>query len=207
LLAAGAFIFWVRRAPERHLAQRERAWHTRISPGDLVFQDLDCGLRCQLIREVTHSRYSHVGIVLDEGGERFVWEALGPVGRTPLALWLERGRERRVAVYRLPPELAPRLPEIAAEVRRMGGLQYDGDYQWDDERIYCSELIAKAVVRATGVELAPPSALGPGGFGSHGPQILRLSKGRLTEQTPMVTPAALARAPGLVRIADELAGD
>ena len=46
-----------------------------IREGDLVFQDLACGMRCALIRQVTHSRYVHVGLVLMEDGERVVYDA------------------------------------------------------------------------------------------------------------------------------------
>jgi len=205
LTAAGVFALWARGAPERQLAEAEVRWGVAIQPGDLVFQDLDCGLRCELIREVTHSRYAHVGVVLDERGERVVWEALGPVGPTPLAKWLHRGRGHDVAVYRPTGRLARGLDAIAREVRTMRGLPYDSDYQWDDERIYCSELYAKAVRRATGEEHFPPHALGPGAFGRHAGTIQRLSKGKLTEQTLMVSPLDLARSGDLARLVDELA--
>ncbi|MHB8873012.1 MAG: YiiX/YebB-like N1pC/P60 family cysteine hydrolase [Myxococcaceae bacterium] len=157
------------------------------------------------MREVTHSRYAHVGVVLDEGGERVVWEAFGPVGPTPLAKWLDRGRGRQAAVYRPTGGLATHRTAIAREVQAMRGLPYDGDYQWDDERIYCSELYAKAVRRATGEEHFTPHPLGPGAFGRHAETIRRLSKGRLTEQTPMVSPLDLTRSGELARVVDELA--
>ena len=62
-------------APGVVLHQRQRSWGVQIEQGDLLFQDLDCGERCELIRTVTQSRYTHVGMVLREGDELVVWEA------------------------------------------------------------------------------------------------------------------------------------
>lgn len=207
LVAGAAFALYLRGQPARSLARREAAWHTRIQPGDVVFQDLDCGLRCELIRQVTHSPYTHVGLVLaNEQGERVVWEAFAPVGPTPLIEWIQRGRDRLIAIYRLEPSLQVKLPEIAAQVRAMRGRPYDADYQWDDDRIYCSELVEKAVERGAGVALFPPHPSGAGAFGKYQKAIERLSKGKLTEQTPMTTPLDLTRSPHLVKVVDELAG-
>ena len=130
-------ILWLLGAPERALAEREQRWGFEVQAGDLVFQDLACGMRCQLIREVTHSRYVHVGLVMVEEGERVVYEAYEPVGPTPLAEWVARGVEREVAVYRPDAELLARLPVARAGIETMLGRPYDGDYQWDDARIYC----------------------------------------------------------------------
>jgi hypothetical protein len=185
-------------APRVVLHERERAWGAHIEAGDLLFQDLECGERCALIRSVTHSRYSHVGIVLREGDELMVWEALAPVGPTPLVEWVHRGIREELAIYRLNAPLA----RIAGEVRAMRGLPYDGDYQWDDERIYCSELIAKAVNRALGTHDFEPKPIGP--LGPYAERIRKLSGGRLTEATLIVSPLDLTRSPLVTKIVDEL---
>ncbi len=207
-LVVGAAMLWlVKTQPARSLRHREAAWHVRIEPGDIVFQDLDCGLRCDLIRDLTRSPYTHVGIVLaDAKGRRMVWEAYNAVGPVPLADWVERGCGRRVAVYRLEPALLAKLPAIAAQVRALRGKPYDADYQWDDDRIYCSELVEKAVERGAGVALFAPHPMGPGSFGRHAAIIARMTQDKLTEQTPLTSPADLTRSPHLRRMVDELAG-
>ncbi len=196
LALAGGFVTWERGGNERLLARIEARAGSRIAPLDVVFQELECGLRCELIREVTGSRYTHVGIVLLEGEQRMVWEALGPVGPVPLAEWIAR-TDGRVAIARPSAQLRRQGAEIAAQVRAMRGLPYDGDYQWDDERIYCSELVAKAVQRATGVELSPPRTFL---LGARAGQIARMSRGRLTEETRIVSPGALLESPLLTRL-------
>jgi hypothetical protein len=196
--AAGCFVAYARSEPERRLAALET--RGRIEPLDVVFQDLGCGLRCDLIRQITESRYTHMGIVLEEHGQRMVWEAFGPVGPTPLAEWIDR-THGDVAVYRFDAELRDSADRIAREVRNMRGLPYDGDYQWDDDRIYCSELIAKAVKRATGTTLSPPRTFS---FGAEKETVARLSQGRLTEDTGIVAPVDLARSPHLSRVVGDL---
>jgi hypothetical protein len=206
LIMGAGFVAWVKTEPARFLRAREQAWGVRIQPGDIVFQDIDCGARCQLIRDVTRSRYAHVGLVLEEHGERAVWEAFEPVGPTALAEWVSRGIDGKVAVYRLSPELLSQLPAIAREVRAMRGLPYDGNYQWDDGSIYCSELVEKAVERGTGRSLATPHPSGPGSFGGSVSRISAMTGGRLSETTPLVSPKDLALSPHLSRLVDELGG-
>jgi hypothetical protein len=204
LAGAGALIVtlaWLLHiAPRVVLQERERAWGAHIEEGDLVFQDLDCGERCALIRSVTHSRYSHVGIVLREGDELMVWEALAPVGPTPLVEWVHRGIREELAIYRFRSHVG--TAAIAAEVRAMRGLPYDADYQWDDERIYCSELIAKAVNRVLGEHSFEPKPIGS--LGAYAERIRKMSGGRLTEATPIVSPLDLVRSPLVTKIVDEL---
>ena len=199
-LIAIAYVAWLGRAPHRDLERFERA-HVSIQEGDLVFQDLACGPRCDLIRELTGSRYVHVGIVFGEGDARAVWEAFGPVGPTELASWRTRGVDGQIAVYR--PWGAPRraLRRVRAELEMMRGRSYDPDYQWDDERIYCSELVAKAFAAAMGRTLWEP---GPVDLAGHGALVARMSGGRLTSETPLVTPRALTEHPHFERVWDPL---
>lgn len=182
------------------------AWeeeHAAIRAGDLVFQDLECGVRCTLIREVTRSRYVHVGVVLGEGDERVVWEAFAPVGPTPLAEWVARSAGGQVALYRpRPGTVGTRLAELQPALEAMRGRPYDGDYQWDDEAIYCSELIAKAYEEVAGEPVLPPH---PVDLGPHAARVAAMSEGRLTSATPMVPPVDLTRHPDLARIVDPLA--
>lgn len=197
LVGAGWFIST---APARVLEQRQRAWGVRVQPGDVIFQDLDCGPRCELIREVTHSRYTHVGVVLEENGELSVWEAYEPVGPTDLVEWVHRGIGERVAIYRFQ-ALDP--VKLAGAVRTFAGRPYDADYQWDDERIYCSELVAKAANLASDGTRFRPHAIGD--LGPHAALVRRMSHGRISAHTEMITPLDLTRSPELVRLVDELA--
>ena len=199
-LGVAALLYFLASAPERALAERESEWGG-IREGDVVFQDLACGLRCALIRQATDSRYVHVGIVLVEGGERVVYEAYEPVGPTPLAEWVARGVHGHIAVYRPDAALLADLPAARRGIERMRGRPYDGDYQWDDEAIYCSELIIKAFAGARGELFVTPHTVD---LGDQRARVASLSGGRLTEATRMVTPRDLAESPRLRRVVDEL---
>jgi hypothetical protein len=201
LLIVGLVVYLAETADARALEAREAAWGERIEAGDVVLQDLECGERCALIRDVTQSRYAHVGVVVVDDGERFVWEALGPVGPVPLDAWLARGVEGKVAVYRPRPSLRAKRAGVEAAMRAMAGRPYDGDYQWDDARIYCSELVAKAYRDALGRDVLAPH---PVDLGSHTARVAVLSGGRLTSQTRMVTPRDLTRSSLFTRVVDEL---
>lgn len=195
-----ALAWWASGASGRALAEREDSWGEPIRAGDLVFQDLACGERCELIRSVTDSPYSHVGVVVEDEGVRMVWEALAPVGPVPLSEWVRRGIDAEVAVYRPHPSLRPLRNAVEEAMEGMAGRSYDGDYQWDEERIYCSELVAKAYLEA-GQELIAPHTVD---LGRHTDRVSQLSGGRLTPETLMVTPADLARSELFVRVVDEL---
>lgn len=197
LTMSGAIFFWVESEPLRDLEAREAEWGVTIQAGDLVFQDLNCGARCDLIENVTESRYTHVGIVLEENGERVVWEAYHPVGPTPLGEWVARGVRREIGIYR------PRAPidtdALRSALQEYEGRPYDGFYQWEEERIYCSELVALSFSRL-GLEIAPE----PISLGELATRIRALSQGQIDNGTMMVTPAALTLDPRFERIRDEL---
>lgn len=202
LLVVGGLGFVTHAMPRWTAAARQQQWGYEIQPGDVLFQDLDCGPRCALIRTVTKSRYTHTGIVLDEGGALMVWEAFAPVGPTPLAEWLRRGVGEKVAIYRLRSQHLAKLPQIATEVRALRGLPYDGNYQWDDANIYCSELIAKAVNRAVGHGIFVPRPVGD--LGENAALITQMSDGTITPRTLVVSPAGLIASGALLRVVDEL---
>lgn len=202
VLALGVFGSWVAGAGQRHVEAREQAWGFELAAGDLVFQDLQCGERCALIRNITQSPYSHVGVVVEEDGELVVWEAYHPVGPTPLGDWLRRGRDALVAVLRPSAALAEHRQGMEAAMREMAGRPYDGFYRWDDESIYCSELVAKAYAAALGHDLIEAH---PQDFGIYEARVRSLSGGRLTPETPMVTPRDLVEFPGFEVLVNELA--
>lgn len=98
-----------------------------------------------LIEKVTVSPYTHMGIVLSERGNKYVLEAVGPVKYTPLKNWIDRGKERKHTVKRLKLEYQSKIPQIIGAAKRFLGKPYDSQFLPSDEKIYCSELVAKAM--------------------------------------------------------------
>lgn len=154
LCAALAFQATLEAGAQTHLAEDVRE-------GDLFFQHMggEQGLALQL---ATGSPWTHVGIAFREDGRWQVLEAVGPVKKTPLAEWLEQGNGE-FAVMRLA-EADHLLDETAlARLREAAkpfmGIGYDWKFGWNDELIYCSELVWKLYERALGIRLCEPRAM------------------------------------------------
>lgn len=158
--------------------------------GDLIF--ISCaGRLCEVIEGVTSSPFSHVGMVDVRQGRHLVIEAFGPVGEVTLESYLERCRGR-FTLMRPTGELAGRIDEIQDSMKKYYGLPYDSRYMWGDDEIYCTELVQKAVLEVTGLELAPLRRLGDLNWKPHEKYIAAIEGGVPLERE-MLTPADMQR--------------
>ncbi len=133
-----------------------------LRDGDIIFHTSRSS-QSAAIQRATHSRYSHMGLILHRGGQPFVFEAVSTVKFTPLAQWVARGERSHYVVKRwrdadtrLDAAGAKRLRDAATT---MTGKSYDLTFEWSDQRIYCSELVWKAYERAFGVRLGETQRL------------------------------------------------
>src|SRR5690606_38416960 len=142
-----------------------------LQPGDLIFQDLDCGPLCDAIESVTPAyqghHFSHVGLVAREAnGGVVVWEATHPeVTRTPLSGFLDRS-SAPVYVGRVRADGRQLILAVLAFVAAQDGTPYDDQFLVDNGKYYCSELIYDAFKKANGdhayFQLAPMTYRAPG---------------------------------------------
>ena len=123
-----------------------------LQNGDVVLQ-ASTSERSALIREASRSPYSHVGVVERAKDGVFVLEAVQPVSRTPLAAWVQRGEGAWVTVLRPKGLDAAARNRVVAAAKKELGKPYDARYRWDDERLYCSELVVKAFARGAGLSV------------------------------------------------------
>lgn len=125
----------------------------RPQVGDVVFQSLPGGYDLvQAIEGVTESPFSHCGVVQKVDGQWVVIEAIGEVRRTPLLMWIARGRGARVTVCRLKEPHRQHIKAMNAAMDRLMGRPYDFRYRFGDDEIYCSELVFRGYEIATGGE-------------------------------------------------------
>ena len=120
--------------------------------GDVVLQTSRSAMSLP-IREATHSPWSHTGLIEVAEDGVFVLEAVQPVSRTPWAKWRARGEGTTVKVLRLKgldPKSAARSVQWAT---RMIGHPYDVRFGWDDDALYCSELVVKALEYGSGIRV------------------------------------------------------
>ncbi|MCC6491061.1 MAG: hypothetical protein IT364_26475 [Candidatus Hydrogenedentes bacterium] len=138
-------------------------------PGDLLFQDIDCGPLCDAIETVTQgvdgAHFSHVGIVSrTDSVEPLVIEAVSAgVTETPLSDFLARSKDARgkpkVLAGRLDEAHRSLVPEALLVARSFLNVPYDGLYVIDNSSLYCSELVYEAFRQAN--ENEPVFALHP----------------------------------------------
>ncbi|GAB5466309.1 MAG: hypothetical protein Kapaf2KO_17450 [Candidatus Kapaibacteriales bacterium] len=69
----------------------------KIKNGDLIFQTTQSA-QCEAVQLATDSKYSHMGIIFEEEGKYFVYEAVQPVKLTPLNNWIGRGKNNHYVI-------------------------------------------------------------------------------------------------------------
>lgn len=133
-----------------------QAKKTELQTGDIIFQDFSFG-NSQAIKLITHSKYSHVGMIVMLDGKPFVYEAVQPVQVTPFEEWISRNKKSEYEVKRLKnaAELftAEKTEALKTEMNKYIGKDYDGRFEWSDKRMYCSEVIWKIYKRVFDLEI------------------------------------------------------
>lgn len=128
-----------------------------LKTGDIVFQTDSSG-QALAIMVASSSPFSHIGIVyIDHAGQAVVWEAVGPVKKTPLAEWISHGRGGRLQVMRLKP--APSAQDwqgVFAWIKKQQGKPYDIYFTDADDSFYCSELVYDALKAVLDISLGQP---------------------------------------------------
>jgi hypothetical protein len=115
-----------------------------LQPGDIVFQDLDCGPMCDAIEAVTEGvngcDFSHCGMVIRENGSLKVIEAIGEgVVVNSLQDFVRRSSKIQVArIKEADDAFLNRAIRYAASLK---GKHYDDAFLLNNDRYYCSELL------------------------------------------------------------------
>ena len=124
--------------------------------GDIIFQSSQSN-QSKAIQLATNSKYSHMGIIYNENGQLYVYEAVGPVKLTPIKEWIKRGKNSEYVVKRLRNADEILNPEVLQKMKRIGekykGKPYDIYFQWSDDKIYCSELVWKMYKEGANIEI------------------------------------------------------
>jgi len=127
-----------------------------VKNGDLIFQT-SLSSQSKAIQLATNSKYSHCGIIYNNNGKFYVFEAVQPVKTTALDEWIARGKNGHFVIKRLKNADQVLTMEALQKMKKEGekfiGKDYDLTFEWSDDKIYCSELIWKIYQRATGIEI------------------------------------------------------
>lgn len=201
LITAVAFVGLASGSPE---VQKKSAATAALQDGDIVFQ-YSGSRQCAAIAQATRSPYTHCGIVFYEGGEPMVWEAIGPVLKTPYSDWVEHGVNDHVVIKRLKDGTAlssERITAMRAEGEKEMGRPYDIRFSMDEEFIYCSELVWKIYERGARLRVGSIERFGDMDFS--GAEARRVLKERFGSAFPadqdVITPASIFRSPLLFTV-------
>ncbi len=194
LLGIGNIIYQAPRSYALTVAKSKVVDYTKnihIRHGDFIFQHLP-GPLTEMVAAVTQSPYSHCGIIVKRGEQWFVLEAIGPVKFTPIDEWISRGVNDKFTIVRLKEAYQPRIPRIVRQAERYLNRPYDIQYEWDDRKIYCSELIYKAAWEGAGIPLARFVKLGDLSWRPYEEDIRDIAGGYVPLDREMITPEDLA---------------
>lgn len=127
-----------------------------LKEGDLIFHTSKSS-QSQAIQIATNSKYSHMGILYRNDTDWFVYEAVQPVKLTPLKEWINRGEQKHYVIKRIKDHQKHLNSSGIEKLKTIGKTFYRKDYdlqfQWSDDRIYCSELVWKMYKQAFNIEI------------------------------------------------------
>lgn len=176
-----------------------------LQNGDIVFQSGQRG-QANAIKKATDSEWSHVGVVFQREGQWWVLEAVQPVKYTKLDDFIKRNPKSFHA--RRLKDSSVITPECLALAQTWGARQlnknYDLKFLWDDEKLYCSELVWKIYKHAADIELCEPRPMES--YNLSDPTVAALVKKRfgsianLPKDSPTVAPSDLADSPLLIEV-------
>ena len=156
------------------------------SDGDIIFQT-SLSSQSEAIQRATKSKYSHIGIVLEEEGEWYVYEAVQPVKMTRLLEWINRGNDNHYVLKRLrqyPGGLnQAQIHSLRVSADQFRGKNYDLHFGWGNESIYCSELVWKMYDEGLGIQLCELRELNE--FDLSDPIVKKKMSERYGNQIPM----------------------
>lgn len=179
---------------------------TELRNGDIVFQSGD-SRQCVAVKLATHSPYSHCGIYLvGSDGKGYVYEAVQPVKKTPVAQWIQNGNGGVYNAVRLRNANEVINDSTAAlllkEANKYVNRDYDIYFGWGDDKIYCSEYVWKIYKNALNIEICPLRQLKD--FDLTSKEVKHIMKERYGSQIPyeekVVAPSDLYAAPTVARV-------
>ena len=171
-----------------------------LQDGDIIFQT-SLSSQSQAIQLVTKSKYSHMGIIFHKKGQPYVFVAVQPVKSTPLKEWIARGANQQYVVKRLKNSEEILTPQNKLKMQKIAqgflGKPYDLTFEWNDEKMYCSEIVWKIYQRATGIEIGTLERLGD--FDLSHPIVQQKIKERYGKNIPMnetvISPQSMFESP------------
>jgi uncharacterized protein YycO len=153
--------------------------------GDIIFHTSKSN-QSKAVQAATHSPYSHMGIIYIKDKKPYVYEASRTVKITEMNEWINRGKNQKYIVKRLKNADDILTNDALNKMKEAGklyeGKPYDVYFEWNDKRIYCSELVWKIYKNAIGLEIGKLELLKD--FDLSSPEVKKKLKERYGENIP-----------------------
>lgn len=131
--------------------------------GDIILSSSKGGLQATAITAATGSKWTHTAVIYIKDGKPMILEAVQPVQAVSLKDYLNRYGEKGVhQVMRLKDRTkldAKAQQNANVWANKNLGKNYDGRFQWGDDKLYCSELVWKVFDQAAGIKLCAPKKM------------------------------------------------
>ncbi|GAB4176946.1 MAG: hypothetical protein Kow00108_12390 [Calditrichia bacterium] len=123
-----------------------------IKEGDIVFQ-IRPEKRYRIMSFITPATYNHCGIIVMSDDQPSILSAETTVKQMPLMEWIKLGEDSKFLILRPVEKLQESMKNIIRAAKSYKGRPYDYSYEWDERKIYNTELIQKAFYKGAGVHL------------------------------------------------------
>ena len=171
--------------------------------GDIIFQSSQSN-QSKAIEQATNSPYSHVGIIFIKNGKPYVFEAASKVIYTPLDKWINRGKNKTYVIKRLKnhPLSQQEITSLKQVAHKFENKPYDIWFGWDDNYIYCSELVWKIYNKALNLKIGKLQTVKD--FNLTSPAVKQKLKQRYGDKIPyqetVISPVAMFNSPLLTTV-------
>ena len=171
--------------------------------GDIIFQSSQSN-QSKAVEQATKSPYSHMGIIFTKNGKPYVFEAASKVVYTPLDKWINRGKNKKYVIKRLKDRTlsAKEITNLKQVAHTFENKPYDIWFGWDDNYIYCSELVWKIYNQALKLKIGQLQTIKD--FNLSSPVVKQKLKERYGNNIPyketVISPVAMFNSPLLITV-------
>ena len=171
--------------------------------GDIIFQSSQSN-QSKAVEQATNSPYSHMGIIFTKNGKPYVFEAVSKVVYTPLDKWINRGKNKKYVIKRLKDRTlsAKEITNLKQVAHTFENKPYDIWFGWDDNYIYCSELVWKIYNKALNLKIGKLQTIKD--FNLSSPAVKQKLKQRYGDKIPyqetVISPVAMFNSPLLTTV-------
>ena len=171
--------------------------------GDIIFQSSQSS-QSKAVEQATNSPYSHMGIIFIKNGKPYVFEAGSKVAYTLLTSFIERGKNRYYVIKRLKDHnlSVKETNKLKLVAKTFENKPYDIWFGWNDNYIYCSELVWKIYNRALNLKIGQLQNIKD--FNLSSAAVKQKLKARYGDKVPfqetVISPVAMFNSPLLITV-------